>query len=221
MSHELKTLLTCIIGATERFAKNSLNAEQKNKLLEMLFEQSHRLNLRCGYSAWRHRKTTCSGAILQRCPAGVLAGQSACADKAAARGISCISRTGPLQIAGDCQLLEQAVANLINNAILYSNSPEIDVSLIREQDFAVITVRDYGIGIAPEHQERIFERFYRVHKERSRQLGGTGLGLAIVKHVAQLHHGHAELQTPPEKAALSGLFAVGIISLLGVSTWRN
>lgn len=206
VSHELKTPLTCIIGATETIREeNSLNAEQKNKLLEMLFEQSHRLNLLVqdilSLAAIEKKQLVPERDFATLSLPAMLAGAvQLCADKAAARGISLhLTEQVPLQFAGDCQLLEQAVSNLINNAILYSNSQVVDVSLTREQDSAVITVRDYGIGIAPEHQERIFERFYRVHKERSRQLGGTGLGLAIVKHVAQLHHGHAELQSTPGK----------------------
>jgi two-component system phosphate regulon sensor histidine kinase PhoR len=206
VSHELKTPLTCIIGATETIREDgNLTPEQNSKLLEMIFEQSNRLNLLVQdilSLAALEKKQLEPGrdfATLSL-PAMLIEALQLCADKAAERGISLkITEQVPLQIAGDCQLLEQAVANLINNAILYSNSQTIDVSLTREHDSAVITVRDYGIGIAPEHQERIFERFYRVHKERSRQLGGTGLGLAIVKHVAQLHHGYAELKSTPGK----------------------
>ncbi len=206
VSHELKTPLTCIIGATETIREESnLTPEQKSKLIEMLFEQSNRLNLLVqdilSLAALEKKQLAPERDFAPLSLAAMLTeALQLCSEKAAERGISLkLTEQAPLQIAGDCQLLEQAVSNLINNAILYSNSPAIDVALTREQDSAVITVRDYGIGIAPEHQERIFERFYRVHKERSRQLGGTGLGLAIVKHVAQLHHGHAELQSTPGK----------------------
>ncbi|MDD3953272.1 MAG: histidine kinase dimerization/phospho-acceptor domain-containing protein, partial [Lentisphaeria bacterium] len=153
VSHELKTPLTCIIGATETIREESnLTPEQKSKLLEMLFEQSNRLNLLVqdilSLAALEKKQLALERDFAPlSLPAMLTEALQLCADKAAERGISLkISEQASLQVAGDCQLLEQAVANLINNAILYSNSPEIDVSLIREQDFAVITVRDYGIG---------------------------------------------------------------------------
>jgi two-component system phosphate regulon sensor histidine kinase PhoR len=87
-------------------------------------------------------------------------------------------------------LLEQALVNLVDNALKYSgDATEIVVSARVEADDVVIAVRDDGRGIAPMHLPRLFERFYRVDKARSRNLGGTGLGLAIVKHIAQAHGG--------------------------------
>jgi two-component system phosphate regulon sensor histidine kinase PhoR len=93
-------------------------------------------------------------------------------------------------------LLEQAVINLIDNAIKYS-SPDQAIQLSAEQsgNEVVIRVRDEGCGIGREHLPRIFERFYRVDKARSRKLGGTGLGLAIVKHIAQTHGGRATVES--------------------------
>jgi two-component system phosphate regulon sensor histidine kinase PhoR len=88
--------------------------------------------------------------------------------------------------------IEQAILNLIDNALKYGVTPEepfVDISATRvEQGFA-ITVKDYGHGIPSGHLDRIFERFYRVDKGRSREMGGTGLGLSIVKHIALIHGG--------------------------------
>jgi len=87
-------------------------------------------------------------------------------------------------------LVEQAVANLVENALKYSGATEpIRVGARREGERLLIVVRDQGRGIAAEHLPRVFERFYRVDRARSRKLGGTGLGLAIVKHIAQAHGG--------------------------------
>ncbi|HMA64383.1 MAG TPA: HAMP domain-containing sensor histidine kinase, partial [Chitinispirillaceae bacterium] len=88
-------------------------------------------------------------------------------------------------------LLEQAVVNLLDNAIKYSNdNTEIAIdTLIQDNEFS-IKVTDHGCGIAEEHQSRVFERFYRVDKARSRKLGGTGLGLSIVKNIATAHGGN-------------------------------
>lgn len=99
-----------------------------------------------------------------------------------------------LVVDGDRTLLVTALANLIDNAVAYS-SPGSPVSVSRRlvDGFAEVAVTDRGIGIAPEHQQRVFERFFRVDPARSRATGGTGLGLAIVKHVAANHGGEVRL----------------------------
>jgi two-component system sensor histidine kinase SenX3 len=95
---------------------------------------------------------------------------------------------------GDHEMLTMAVKNLIENAILYSESgSSVGIGLRAIDGIAEIAVTDHGVGIAPEDQERIFERFYRVDPSRSRETGGTGLGLAIVKHVAMNHRGEIKL----------------------------
>ena len=102
------------------------------------------------------------------------------------------------EVAADAELIEQACFNLIDNAIRHSGEKNrIIVRVSEENQFARIDVIDHGCGIAPEHLARVFERFYRVDKARSRKAGGTGLGLAIVKHIAQLHHGSAEATSRP------------------------
>ena len=93
-------------------------------------------------------------------------------------------------------LLEQAVVNLIDNAVKYSpEGSEVSVSLEQADDEIVIRVADHGPGIPREHLTRLFERFYRVDKARSRDLGGTGLGLSIVKHIAQVHGGRVSVES--------------------------
>ena len=104
-------------------------------------------------------------------------------------------------VSGDADLLEQALINLIENALRYSNGKSITLSVTQKGANAVLTVKDDGIGIAPEHHDRLFERFYRVDKSRSRELGGTGLGLAIVKHIALIHNGKAGIISSPGKGA--------------------
>jgi len=86
--------------------------------------------------------------------------------------------------------------NLIDNAIKYNReNGTVTVILSREDGMFKIAVSDTGIGIAPEHQGRVFERFYRVDKSRSKATGGTGLGLSIVKHIAEHHGGRVELES--------------------------
>lgn len=102
------------------------------------------------------------------------------------------------RVLGDQGLLVMALANLISNAIAYSpNGSKVSISRRRRGDNIEIAVTDRGIGIARADQERVFERFFRVDKARSRATGGTGLGLAIVKHVAANHNGSIRLWSQP------------------------
>ena len=104
----------------------------------------------------------------------------------------------PCTIAGDKQMIEELLYNLCDNAIRYNNEGgRVDVSVMPVGEGAVLTVKDTGIGISKEHQERIFERFYRVDKSRSKTTGGTGLGLAIVKHIVAKHDADLILESTP------------------------
>jgi two-component system phosphate regulon sensor histidine kinase PhoR len=99
-------------------------------------------------------------------------------------------------------LLEQAIVNLLDNAIKYSAvGSSIRVEVTQRTEETVIDVQDQGCGIEKEHLPRLFERFYRVDKARSRQLGGTGLGLAIVKHITQAHGGQVSVESVPGKGS--------------------
>jgi two-component system, OmpR family, phosphate regulon sensor histidine kinase PhoR len=99
-------------------------------------------------------------------------------------------------------LLEQAVVNLLDNAIKYSDEKKpVILQALRDGEEVLIQVTDNGRGIEQEHLPRIFERFYRVDKARSRRLGGTGLGLAIVKHIIQAHGGHISVMSAPGKGS--------------------
>ncbi|HAB53690.1 MAG TPA: two-component sensor histidine kinase, partial [Ignavibacteriales bacterium] len=92
-----------------------------------------------------------------------------------------------LKLFGDKYKLKQALDNLITNAIKYTETGKVEVLVEEDKKFGRIIVRDTGIGIPDEDLSRIFERFYRVDKARSREVGGTGLGLAIVKHIVEAH----------------------------------
>ncbi|MEM7260953.1 MAG: ATP-binding protein [Planctomycetota bacterium] len=107
----------------------------------------------------------------------------------------------PVPFRGDGEALQQAVTNLLDNAIKYSMADRVELGMLIEDREAVITVRDDGIGIGSDHLERLFERFYRVDKARSRELGGTGLGLSIVKHVCRVHDGDATVESAPGQGA--------------------
>ena len=109
-------------------------------------------------------------------------------------------------------MLEQAVINLIDNAVKYSEpGTTVRIEAERTADGLVqIRVIDQGCGIPAEHLPRLFERFYRVDKARSRKLGGTGLGLAIVKHIAQAHRGQVSVTSEPGKGSTFTLQLPGV-----------
>lgn len=108
-----------------------------------------------------------------------------------------------LRVYGDRDRLKQVMSNLIENAVKYTEpGGAVRVGVVLEKDMAHISVTDSGIGIAEEHQSRIFERFYRVDKDRSREVGGTGLGLAIVKHIVEAHGGTITVQSTPGKGSV-------------------
>ena len=97
---------------------------------------------------------------------------------------------------GNRQMLDEVIYNLCDNAIRYNKeNGKVLIAVGEEDDVVYLSVRDTGIGIDKEHQERIFERFYRVDKSRSKETGGTGLGLAIVKHIVALHHAEIRIDS--------------------------
>ena len=101
-----------------------------------------------------------------------------------------------VRMRGIPQLLRSILYNICDNAIKYNHRDgNVIADIRREGAFAVVSVKDTGIGIGPEHQERIFERFYRVDKSHSKEVGGTGLGLSIVKHAAKIHDARIQVES--------------------------
>ncbi len=100
-----------------------------------------------------------------------------------------------LQLFGDKSRLKQVFINLITNAIKYTEQGKVEVLIEEDSKYGKIIIRDTGIGIPQEDIDRVFERFYRVDKARSRVVGGTGLGLAIVKHIVEAHNSRIEVKS--------------------------
>ena len=118
------------------------------------------------------------------------------ADKAAEKSVS-VELTGyPLQIEANNRLLDELIFNLIDNGIKYNKvGGNVTIDISKENGKCKISVTDTGIGIKSEHQNRVFERFYRADASRSKKTGGTGLGLSIVKHIAEHHNGNVILES--------------------------
>jgi two-component system phosphate regulon sensor histidine kinase PhoR len=108
-----------------------------------------------------------------------------------------------VQVRGERDELIRLIENLVENALKYgANGKRVEIKLRAEGPDAVLSVRDFGPGIAPEHLPRLTERFYRVDVAHSREQGGTGLGLAIVKHIAARHRARLSIESQPGKGAV-------------------
>ena len=124
-----------------------------------------------------------------------------------------VARTTEVRVLGDRWQLADAVANLVQNAISYSDErARVTISLALDGDVAEVKVSDNGIGIRPEDQDRIFERFFRVDYGRSRESGGTGLGLSIVRHIAVSHGGDIRVWSRPGQGST---FTLSLPAYLG------
>ncbi|MFA7229636.1 MAG: ATP-binding protein [Victivallaceae bacterium] len=197
VSHEIKTPLTVIRGAVETLQEGAINEpENAEKFMNIITKHTDRLNalvkdiLSLSGLEQKTRASERDFTVLKLSgPVGTAI--ELCKERAEGRKIELnFEKDDNLKVQGDCQLLEQAVVNLIENAIKYSGDDSvITASINTDGNDILIKVADNGCGIASEHLPRLFERFYRVDKARSRKLGGTGLGLSIVKHIAQLHRG--------------------------------
>jgi two-component system phosphate regulon sensor histidine kinase PhoR len=201
VSHELRTPLTSIKGFTETILEKSLhNPEEIKRFLAIIQHQTDRVIAIVDdlMSLARLEKDTERGSI-ELSPLEVASvcdkAAQACRPAAEAKKIELrLTCEQGLRVRGNALLLEQALVNLVDNAVKYSDEQSsIELVAFRREGEIVISVTDRGCGIAAEHLSRIFERFYRVDKARSSELGGTGLGLAIVKHIAQAHGGRAEV----------------------------
>ena len=203
VSHELKTPITSIKGFAETLEDGALDdPAAAHRFVRIISGQADRLNAIIeDLLALSTLEQSGDNPLLQLEEADlcdvVAVALEVCGPKAEAKSIELREDCpGRLLTRVSPPLLEQAVVNLIDNAVKYSaEGSTIVVTLEEMGDEVVVSVTDEGQGIAREHLPRLFERFYRVDKARSRDLGGTGLGLAIVKHVAQVHGGRVSVES--------------------------
>jgi two-component system phosphate regulon sensor histidine kinase PhoR len=205
VSHELKTPITAVKGALETLLEGALqeDPEAARRFLQSAARQSDRLASIIDDLLSLSRLEQQEGEALERQDAlleGIARGAiQLCQAKADAKGIALeLEAEAGLTAAVNPQLLEQALTNLIDNAIKYSSpGSTVWISLRHTAGGVALSVKDRGIGIPPKDLPRVFERFYRVDKARSRELGGTGLGLAIVKHIMLAHGGSVRAESEP------------------------
>lgn len=200
VSHELKTPLQGIIGSAELIENGMVKPEDLPRFVGHIHAEAARLVTLIDDIIRLSQLD--EGDAMPTEPVDLLAVSQEAAenlhDAAAARNVT-VSVTGqPAVLPGVRRLIYEIVYNLCDNAIKYNrDGGRVDVTVAADAGGSSITVADTGIGIAPEHQGRVFERFYRVDKSHSKASGGTGLGLSIVKHAVQYHHGHIELESTP------------------------
>ncbi|MDD4180463.1 MAG: ATP-binding protein [Victivallaceae bacterium] len=204
VSHEIRTPLMAITGAVEALQHNvDDEQEQAKPFMSMILRQSEHLNNLVkdilNISTLEYRGTSEDPGFTEINLVQVVKSAVELARPAAEEQKIKLTVDLPDELLyhGDSQLLEQATYNLIENAIRYSGGTEVTIALKIDDNMLLLEVSDNGCGITKEHLPRLFERFYRVDKARSRKLGGTGLGLAIVKHIIQHHGGKVAVSSIP------------------------
>lgn len=203
VSHELKTPITSIKGFVETLLHEQLEDKDNSlRFLGIILRQVNRLDAIIGdlLMLSRLERGSEEQTVQLQCEslAEVLrAAVEMCEKKAADKSMRLeLECPAELQAEINAPLLEQAVTNLIDNAIKYSEAgAAVRIAAAQEGNEVVIRVQDQGCGIEAVHLPRLFERFYRVDRARSRELGGTGLGLAIVKHIVAAHRGSIRVES--------------------------
>lgn len=199
VSHELKTPLHTISGCAELLANGMVKQEDITDFSKRIYTEAGRMihlvediiklsHLDEGADDMKRDKTDLFS-IAGHVVTALIPEAQKVGVKIELRGESAVLRGIP-------QLLDSIVYNLCDNAIKYNRKDgSVSVTVKNEEKFVILSVADTGIGIPEEHKERIFERFYRVDKSHSKEIGGTGLGLSIVKHAARLHDAEIDLQS--------------------------
>lgn len=208
VSHELKTPLQSISGAAELLKSGVVSEADREKFLDIIIAESHRMNRIIGdiivlskldSDVWMHEREEVDFVKLTRDCVERLRN---IAENSSVKLTLATPLKSDRPVVGSRHYLEALVSNLVDNAVHYNRPGGIvDVRLQYGRDYLTLTVADTGIGIDKEHQERIFERFYRIDKGRSRKSGGTGLGLSIVRNAVKLHKGEISLESSPGRGS--------------------
>lgn len=206
VTHELKTPIATISGASELIRDGICKPEDIQGFAGRIYDEAQRLSLlvndilmlsKLDESERSSDRTTLFGPVETIDLLDIARDVAArYADSAAEFDLKLVVTGAPARVQGNAHLLDEMIGNIVENAVRY-NRPggSVVVQTGYESGHPFVRVSDTGIGIPKEDQEKVFERFYRVDKSRSRDLGGTGLGLAIVKHAAAYHNAKVELES--------------------------
>ncbi len=198
VTHELKTPLQSIIGSAELLENGLVKSEDTTRFVGNIRKEASRLVslindiIRLSQLDENHEPATETVDLLDVAKEVV----EVLAASATEKNVELIVNGENCKVFGVHRYVYEIIYNLCDNAIRYNvDGGAVSIEIGKEAERAVVTVKDTGIGIAPEHQSRIFERFYRVDKSHSKETGGTGLGLSIVKHAVQYHGGKITLES--------------------------
>lgn len=197
VSHELKTPLTSIAGYAELIENGIAKPEDVKPFAHTIRKQALRLvSLTEDIIQLSQLEELDEDSAFENTDLSKLTERciKSLEMNAKSKNVTLINKTESSTIYGCPSLLEELIYNLLDNAIRYNKeNGSVTVSTIETEKYIILNVEDTGIGIPQKYQRRIFERFFRVDKSRSKQTGGTGLGLAIVKHIAQVHNAQIDL----------------------------
>lgn len=210
VSHEIRTPLTSIKGFIETLLDGAIDEpDTAKRFLGIMKNQANRLNsiiedllsLASLEESENRESIQFNQAKIKKVIDSAI---SVCSPRAQSKNITLtVNCDSDIKLVVNATLLEQALVNLIDNAVKYSSEgTNVVIRCKLDKKECAISVKDEGMGIAKEQLPRIFERFYRVDKARSRTLGGTGLGLAIVKHIAKVHNGHVTVESELGKGSI-------------------
>jgi two-component system phosphate regulon sensor histidine kinase PhoR len=204
-SHEARTPLAALRSAVDTFEAGMVAAEDDQQLRRIMSRQIGRLERLVADLA---ELSQIESGDLTLSPTDVDLRRlidDICEDfagRAAQNGLRFVVTGNGAKVNADPMRIQQAMANLVDNAIKYGGENNtIDIAVCDRGDAAAVRITDHGEGIAPAEKDRIFRRFYRIDKSRSQAVGGTGLGLAIAKHLVLLHRGSIEVESEPGKGA--------------------
>lgn len=199
VSHELKTPLTAISGYAE-LIESGMASEKDIKHFAGEIQQSSNRLLVLINDIIQLSELDCSEVEINFEPVDLYQAARSCLEmlkvNAKQHDIKLSIEGSSAMIQANKVMIEEVIVNLCDNAIRYNNKGgQVKLSVQPVKDMVILSIKDTGIGISKENQQRIFERFYRVDKSRSKSTGGTGLGLAIVKHIVVKHHAYMEIES--------------------------
>ncbi len=207
-SHELRTPLAVLRGETEVALAKQRTADEYQQSLSLIQEEAERLSRIVEDLFILARQPIDAPATLMKERVSLNDAVRDCARAAQVlatrKGVRLTteSNSGSLDLTGDKELITRMLLNLLDNAVKYTPAGgEISLALTRQNGNAEIVVRDTGIGIAEKDRQRVFDRFYRVDKARSRALGGAGLGLSIVRWIVEVHGGDIRIDSAPGRGS--------------------
>lgn len=204
ITHEIRNPLHTIAGSLEMLKMENLDREQRKKYILTAERQTQRIN-RLFKDLVTLQRYDSDDQFIQKESFDIHKIVSFIREilepEAAEKGLELVARVGHHHVIGDPDKIEQVLENLVTNAIKFTPAGRITVSAREEDEKVIIEVEDTGIGISKEHLDRLFDRFYRTDKARSRDKGGTGLGLSVVKSILDAHGSAIFVESEPGKGS--------------------